>query len=204
MAVIVYKNYDKTVATIADRNAITAKIDNMVVTVIDAIADVDAGSGVATYRWNDQLNKWVLISKSTVDTMSFETVELTIAAGKVTPPNMPINNVIWNIYVMGVNDEIEAELRLEDIIVSSSLISGLGTYDGKKLRFTYAYGSITQQIETYMNEKLGELTSNAPELLDTFKEVADKISDMESTLGGVEAVASGVIGTVDDFEGAIA
>ena len=204
MAVIVYKNYDKTVDTIADRNAITAKIDNMVVTVKDAIADVDAGSGVATYRWNEQLDKWILVSKSTVDTMSFATVELTITAGKVTPPNMPINNVIWNIYVVDENDMIEAELRLEDVIVSSSLISGLGTYDGKKLRFTYAYGSITQQIETYMNEKLGALTDDAPEILDTFKEVSDKISDIETTLGDVATVVTGTIGSVDDFEGAIA
>ena len=51
MAVILYKGPNKTVATIADRNAITVKHDSMVVTVLDAIADPDAGAGIATFRW---------------------------------------------------------------------------------------------------------------------------------------------------------
>jgi hypothetical protein len=199
MAIILYKNADKTVSNIAERNAIAAKIDNMVVTVVDAIADVAAGTGVATYKWNAALNRWLLISKSSIDTMSFETVELTISDGKVTPPNVPVNNVLWDIFVMD-GDIIAQELRLSDIIVSPVLISGLGVYDGKKLRFTYAYGAITQQIEqqieTYMDSKIAAIIDFAPEDLDTLKEISDRISSIETSIGGT----SSSTGTVEDFE----
>lgn len=153
MAIILYKNADKTVATIADRNLLPIKIDNMVVTVLDAIADVDAGSGVATYRWSEALSKWILISKSTIDTMSFDTLELTIADGKVLLPNIPTNNKIWGVMILD-GDVIIADLRESDYIVSPTMVSGLGLYSGKKIRFTYAYGTITQQIETYLDSKI--------------------------------------------------
>jgi len=192
MAVILYKNADKTVNNITERNAITPKVDNMVVTVVDAIADVDAGAGVATYRWSESLNRWLLISKSSTETMSFETVELTIAAGKVVPPNVPVNNVLWDLFIVD-GDVIMQELRLSDIIVTSTLISGLGDYDGKKLRFTYAYGSITQQIETYIDDKIESIIGLAPADLDTFKEVSDRIVSIEA---GLDTET----GNIDDFE----
>jgi hypothetical protein len=151
--IILYKNADKTVSTILDRNNIQYKIDNMVVTVLDAIADVNAGNGVATYRWSESLSEWVLISKSGIDTMSFQTEELTIGDGKVIPSNVPVNNQLWDISILD-GDVVIAMPRLEDIIVSATLISGLGEWNGYKIRFTYGYGKITQQIETYLDERL--------------------------------------------------
>lgn len=184
MAIILYNTADKTVNTIADRNAIVHKIDNMVVTVLDAIADVDAGPGWATYKWNVSLNKWLLLSKATIDTMSFETVELVIVDGKVTPPNVPVNNVIWDILVMD-GDIILAELKLEDLAVTPSAVNNLSEFNGKKLRFTYAYGSITSQIESYMDSKINELTAAAPIDLDSFKEVADIIQTLTDPTSAV-------------------
>lgn len=184
MAIILYNTADKTVNTIADRNAIVHKIDNMVVTVLDAIADVDAGPGWATYKWNVSLNKWLLLSKATIDTMSFETVELVIVDGKVTPPNVPVNNVIWDILVMD-GDVILAELKLEDLAVTPSAVNNLSEFNGKKLRFTYAYGSITSQIESYMDSRINELTAAAPIDLDSFKEVADIIQTLTDPTSAV-------------------
>jgi hypothetical protein len=198
MAIVLYKNADRTVDTISDRNSIDKKIDNMVVTVLDAISDPDAGSGVATYRWSAQLNKWLLISKSTVETMSFETVESNIVAGKIIPQNVPSNNVIWDIYVVDGTTIIN-ELRLEDVIVTPTLISGLGLYDGYKLRYTYAYGSVTQQITSYVDSKIADMVAGAPVDLDTFKGVADKIALIEDSI----SAADSALGNILEFEGAL-
>jgi hypothetical protein len=198
MAIVLYKNADRTVDTISDRNSIDKKIDNMVVTVLDAISDPDAGSGVATYRWSAQLNKWLLISKSTVETMSFETVESNIVAGKIVPQNVPSNNVIWDIYVVDGTTIIN-ELRLEDVIVTPTLISGLGLYDGYKLRYTYAYGSVTQQITSYVDSKIADMVAGAPVDLDTFKGVSDKIALIEDSI----SAADSALGNILEFEGAL-
>jgi|694.fasta_scaffold06971_13 hypothetical protein len=198
MAIVLYKNADRTVDTISDRNSIDKKIDNMVVTVLDAISDPDAGSGVATYRWSAQLNKWLLISKSTVETMSFETVESNIVAGKIIPQNVPSNNVIWDIYVVDGTTIIN-ELRLEDVIVTPTLISGLGLYDGYKLRYTYAYGSVTQQITSYVDSKIADMVAGAPVDLDTFKGVSDKIALIEDSI----SAADSALGNILEFEGAL-
>lgn len=194
--IIRHKSFDTTVDTVEERNNLPYKVDHMVVLVKDAIADVDAGAGAATYKWSSALDRWLLISKSTIDTMSFETVELTVVAGKVIPLNVPVNNIIWDIFVIE-GDTILHELRLSDIIVSATSISGLEAYEGKNLRFTYAYGTVTQQIESYMNEKITTLTGLAPINLDTFKEVSDKIATIENNVD----TATVNTGTVDDFEG---
>jgi hypothetical protein len=73
MAVILYKGPNKTVATIADRNALEVKHESMVVTVLDAIADANAGAGIATYRWVGSSNEWILVSKSGTESINFKT-----------------------------------------------------------------------------------------------------------------------------------
>lgn len=184
MAVVQHQTANQTVATIAERNnpAIVLKRDGMILTVTDAIADPDAGAGEATYLWNKTLDKWLLLSKSTTETMSFQTAELTIEDGKVSLPNIPNNNVLWDIYVIDGAGIIVAELRLENIIVSSTLISGLGAYNGKKLRFTYAYGTMTQQMGTYLAEQLGTVEAN---------------------ISNVTNIVINNIGTIAEFEGAL-
>lgn len=160
MAVILYKGANQTVSTIADRNDIPYKIDGMVVTVLDAIADVSAGAGVATYRWVDNDQVWILITKSGVDTASFDTEELTIVDGEVTPSNVPIDNIIWSIAVVN-GDIIMGEPRLEDLTVTPSGISGINpSFNGYKLRFTYAYGTVTQQLDSYVDYKVDTLSSS--------------------------------------------
>lgn len=153
MAVVLYKSADRTVNNIAERNSIQHKIDHMVVTVLDSIADIDAGAGVATYRFNKTLDSWILISKSNSNTINFETEEQLITNGSVTASNIPTSNQIWDVKVVD-GDVIVAEVRTEDLIVSSGNISGLNVYNGKKLRFTYAYGTISQQVSEYIDSRL--------------------------------------------------
>lgn len=190
MAIILYQNADKTVADIAERNALTYKINNMVVTVLDAIADPDVGAtGIATYRYNEEINAgaggWILISKSTSDTMSFDTEELTIASGEVTASNLPVDNQIWDVHVVDGN-VIIADIREEDLTVSAGNISGLGAYDGKKLRFTYAYGTVTAQITSYVDGAIQDLVGSAPVSLDTLEELATAVQANSTDVGTLQ------------------
>ena len=152
MAIVVHSTADVTVNTISDRNSIVYKRDNMTVTVIDAIADVDAGQGVATYRWNTTLSSWILISKSTTETISFATEEIVIVNGAVMAANIPVDDIVWDIMVVH-ESSIKAELTLNSLTVSLGNISGLSEYNGSALRFSYAYGSITQQLNAVFNTK---------------------------------------------------
>lgn len=159
MAVILYKGANKTVNTIADRNAIAHKIDSMVVTVLDAIADPDAGAGIATFRWLASQSKWILVSKSGIESMNFATEELTISNGSVTPANVALSSTYWDVLVVN-GDIIVADPKLEDFTVTPGGISGLDEYNGYKLRVTYAYGTIGQQVSDYVDFKAAEIQSN--------------------------------------------
>lgn len=158
MAVILYKGPNVTVNAIADRNAISVKHDSMVVTVLDAIADPDAGAGIATFRWLEASSKWILVSKSGTENLNFETEELVISNGSVTPSNVAISGNYWNIAVVNGN-VIEADLKLEDLTAGLNSISGLDDYNGLSLRVTYAYGSIGQQVTDYVTLKVSELSA---------------------------------------------
>lgn len=81
MAITRYSSFDVTVNTIADRNNISRKVNHMTVLVKDAIADINAGSGKAAYIWDSSDELWVLISRSTSDTINNATA--TALAGKV-------------------------------------------------------------------------------------------------------------------------
>lgn len=157
MAIVLYQNADKTVPTIAARNAIIQKIDNMVVVVLDAIADINAGAGVATYRWNKTMDSWILISKSSYESIKFATEVLLISNGSVVPSNMPTDNQIWGIVVLD-GSNIIADLTIDGLTVTPTLISGLTAWNGYKLRFTYAYGTVSQQdIENPASGAAGDI-----------------------------------------------
>ena len=163
MAVIIFKSANKTVADIAARDALSQRPDHMVVTVLNAIDDPSASSGTATYRWNASLSDWILISKASYETMSFDTEELLISGGSVTVSNIPMDNQIWDVKVVD-GDVIIGEPRDEDLTVSGDTISGLGAWDGYKLRFTYAYGSVSQQIIDYVTAEVANVNAASAEL----------------------------------------
>lgn len=191
MAIVLYQNADITVPTIAARNALARKIDNMVVVVLDAIADVSAGAGVATYRWSTSLDNWILISKSSFESIKFATEELLISNGSVTPSNIPTDNQIWGIDVLDGNN-IVASLTIDGLTITPTSISGLGPWNGYKLRFTYAYGTISQQVDSYIKTQIATVLAGAPEAGDTLKELYDLIMAQGNDAGSAQ-----------DFEGAL-
>lgn len=151
MAITRHSSFDTTVQSIADRNSIENKVDHMVVLVKDAIADVDAGPGKATYRYDASDSSWILVSKSNFSTMSFDTEEIQISNGSVTLSNIPKDGKIWNISVIS-GDVILAEMRLEDLTISNAVVSGIpSNFDGNTFRCTYGYGSIAQQLNSVID-----------------------------------------------------
>lgn len=153
MAIVKQRGLQLTVDTIAERNAIVKRPEHLVVHVKDAIADVDAGSGPAVYRWTTtDGGKWLLISAGVERTINFETKELTIADGQVISPNIPLNNFIWDIQIIDGNTSV-AYPRVEDLDILAGAIRGLDSFNGLKLRYTYSYGSIGTQLQEVLDAK---------------------------------------------------
>ena len=154
MAVTRYSSFDRTVNTIADRNSILNKVNHMTVLVKDAIADPAAGTGKATYRWDASDETWVLVSSGSYGTIQFATEELLITNGLVQLANYPLDNQIWGMQILK-NNQIYAEPRLSDLLLTGTFLSGLIDYEGFSVRLTYAYGSMVQQVDAILNTKIG-------------------------------------------------
>ena len=199
MAITRYSTFDKTVNTIADRNAITNKVNHMTVVVKDAIADPSAGSGRAIYRWDAIDEIWILVSKSTFETISFATEELTIVNGEVQLSNFPVNNNVWNAVI--ISDQlIYADLNVNLVNISNSKITGINQdFNGKSLRVTYAYGSVAVQINAAIEDSVDAAllnnvkTINGVEILGTGDiEVIGLLPEMK-TVNSQNIVGSGNI-----------
>lgn len=176
MAITRHSNFDKTVQTIIDRNNISNKVNGMMVVVLDAIADPNAGAGKAIYRWESSDTSWILVSKSTTETMNFATEELTIVNGEAQLSYIPVDNKVWNGVILN-GQLIYADLNIRAITISNGKISGLASeVNGMTLRVTYAYGTISQQITTAIEES-----------------VDSAIANNIKTINGVEIIGSGNI-----------
>ena len=60
MPIVSHKGLNKTVQNLAERDAITPKIDGMEVMVNDTTGDEIAGTGIAVYKWNASTSTWLL------------------------------------------------------------------------------------------------------------------------------------------------
>ena len=154
MAITRHSNFDKTVQTIIDRNNISNKVNGMMVVVLDAIADPNAGSGKAIYRWESSDSSWILVSKSTTETMNFVTEELAIVNGEAQLSYIPVDNQVWNGVILN-GSLIYADLNIKNITIANGKISGFTPdVNGLILRVTYAYGTISQQITTAIEDSV--------------------------------------------------
>ena len=156
MAITRYSNFDKTVNTIIDRNNIVNKVPGMTVVVLDAIADINVGTGKAIYRWDGTDNSWILVSKGSSDTMNFITEESVITNSEINLSFIPVNNQIWNGLIIN-NGLIYADLNVKDVNISSGKVSNIPVeYNGMTLRVTYAYGTIAAQVITAIDSAVAE------------------------------------------------
>lgn len=199
MAITRYSSFDKTVNTIAERNAILNKVNHMTVVVKDAIADPSAGTGKAVYRWDAIDEIWILVSKSTFETISFATEELTIVNGEVQLSNFPVNNNVWNAVILNGNT-ILGDLNLSSVAVSNSKITGINPdFNGNTLRVTYAYGSISVQINSAIEDKVDSTllnnvkTINGVEIIGTGNIVVEGVLPDLKTINSQSIVGTGDI-----------
>ena len=68
MAIVIHKGPNVTVGTIAERDSIPRKINNMVATVLDASADLNVETSPATYRYIESSDSWRIESGGALGT----------------------------------------------------------------------------------------------------------------------------------------
>jgi hypothetical protein len=160
MGKIVQKDFDSKVATIAARDNIINKHVGTTVIVENAIDDVNAGPGSATYVWNG--TAWSIVSKEYVDAAGFSTGEKhLIVNGSVTLDNVPLDESIWEVSVNEVeSNDVLYHLAQEDLNITNNVINGLEEYNGYNLRVSYAYGTLVAQVETFVNTAIAESTGS--------------------------------------------
>ena len=141
---LIYNTGDKSVQTIADRDAIQKRFDGMEVTVADASDDVFVGEGMARYKWYVTPARWFLTWKETQDTFSIITETKQILGGNVIANNPPQDGAVWNEYILDANDGIVGEIVTT--AVGNIVNIGTASYDGYYLKFTYGYGHIQAAV----------------------------------------------------------
>lgn len=198
MAITRYSGFDKTVNTIADRNAIPNKVNGMTVVVRDAIADIAAGAGKAVYRWDDFDSIWILISKETTETLNFITEEATIINGIINLSYIPVNNQVWNGVILN-NNLIYAILNIKNVIISLGKISGIpAEFNGMVLRITYAYGTIAAQVTTVIEESVDAAMLNNVKTINGQEIIGTGNIDITTTLPEFKTINSQtIVGTGD-------
>lgn len=151
MAIIIANDGDKVVATIADRNALVKRFDGMQVVVKDATGDALLGSGSAGYVWDSTAAKWNLMWADAMPAMSFITETRPIVGATVTASHLPNSGVIWSAVVIDVAGMIMGDAAIASVDLDTITLTDTSN-DGLRLRFSYAYGSIRDQVQAVVGE----------------------------------------------------
>ena len=155
MATIQHRSYDKTVANIPERNAISPRRPGMTVLVRDAIGDPYAGSGRAVYRWDEVQASWILMFKDNVETLTFTGESKTISQDQIQLSFVPANGQVWDVMVRDglVAHQVEHSVAGSVVTIQPDTP---GQFDGKQLSVRYAYGTMTQQLDLEIARVVGE------------------------------------------------
>ena len=156
MAVLVQRSADQTVANIPALYALTRVTEGMTVMVQDAIGDVNAGEGWAIYRWSAPAGAWALVVKENKDTMSLTTESKVISGDHVLASNVPANGVIWNVFVQTNPNDLSQIVEVQTNVTGGDIAlipDTPGQFDGMRLCYTYAYGTVTQQLQSVLDLK---------------------------------------------------
>lgn len=145
MAILIANDGDKTVNTIAERDAIEKKFNGMQVTVVDAIADILVGMGTAGYIWSSSKNRWQLFWKESKDDLLFVTESHFLINGEITLDNIPQSNLVWDCSIVDANGVTLIDVSSPNVTNTTVNIGSLD-YDGNVLLTTYAYGKIQAAV----------------------------------------------------------
>ena len=150
MAIVSHRGLTKTVADLAERDAITPKIDGMVVTVNSSVGDPIAGSGEAVYKWIMSSNEWLLLADD--DAVTFTQVE-----------KDKLSNIEENATAAGVNTLGELSDVNTSGVTTDSIIKYNGTnwvigtdQGGSTISWGDISGTLSNQtdLQTELNTKL--------------------------------------------------
>lgn len=179
MSILVANTGNQSVETIADRNSIAKRHNGMIVHVRDATADPLLGGGRASYMWDSVVNQWVIHYSSLKPELTFTTEEKTIVNGEVTTDFIVKDNQVWSAKVLDENDVILGDAKVT--VSGTTLVLGSTDYDGRKLRYTYAHGTLSTELFDIWKDKVGKTspafegtpTTPTPEVGDDSKQVAN-------------------------------
>jgi len=119
MAVVSHVGLNRTVANLAERDAILIKPNGLKVTVLDTTGDPVAGSGVGTYEWVQGSASWLLTAdddavtftaslKSQLESLSASSV--TSVAGKTGIVTLQASDLTDYATVIGSVTDFESSL----------------------------------------------------------------------------------------------
>lgn len=140
MAVLIANTGNKTVATIAERDALSNPFDGMQVTVLDAIADPKVGIGEAGYQWSSGLSRWLLTWKSSREALEFTRETKTLLNGRVEADYIPQNGLVWECSVRDSNSVVRA--HIDPTVEIKTIMIGTTEFDGMTLTYSYAHGKV--------------------------------------------------------------
>lgn len=157
---------------------VSPRRDHMTVVVLDATGDPQVLGGKAVYKWNESTATWLLLAKENADTLTFARESKIISNDSVQASYVPANGVIWDVYVELENNVIaQVESSINGSVITIAPDTA-GQFDGKRLNFKYAYGTMTQQLDAAMQTHLN--ASDPHPQYTTASEVASAISNHEA------------------------
>lgn len=146
MAILVANDGSRFVETIAERNAIPVaqRFMGMRVSVKDATSDPKFGGGTVQYQWDLTVAAWTPVWSERKSDLKFTTENKTIVGGKVTTEFVIKDDQVWCARVVDLSGVILGDAQLT--VSGKELSINTQDYNGMFLHYTYAYGSMTEEL----------------------------------------------------------
>lgn len=123
-------------------------------------------------RFDSNIKEWIYVVDKTIDNFGYATEDLLIESNTVTLNKIPLDNVIWDIFLLDENKNIIRTVERDEIYLNNGSISGLNKYIGNSICLMYCFGDrvVEEEIEvvnndedeTYLNEEIDILEYDGP------------------------------------------
>ncbi len=103
-------------------------------------------------RYDRNLNEWVLVADKKIQDFGFLTETIDIIDNDVFLNKIPLDGIIWDIYILDENGIIIKSLLPKDLLLTNNLLTGLREYIGKTLSLMYSFGNNNEPLEIIKND----------------------------------------------------